>query len=144
MSGDEDTLDLELRSLTLQLQQVQLEQERLERKLKRVQAQLRKRDQQRGQEAAPAVSGEQQAYLGKRANTDTHVKIQEEWVGLCRERPFIGPPQVGDKVRILNPKAGQVNIGTITGYCSDGKLKILTLDNVIVTRWTKNVNLLQS
>lgn len=84
MSGDEDTLDLELRSLTLQLQQVQLEQERLERKLKRVQAQLRKRDQQRGQEAAPAVSGEQQAYLGKRANTDTHVKIQEEWVGLCR------------------------------------------------------------
>ena len=33
-------------------------------------------------------------------------------------------PQVGDKVRILNPKRNQKNKGVVRNFCRDGKVRI--------------------
>ena len=49
-------------------------------------------------------------------------------------------PEKGDHVRILNPKRGQCNIGIIIDFCNNGKVKILTDKNTIITRLPKNVH----
>ena len=48
-------------------------------------------------------------------------------------------PKVGDFVRIINPKAGQPNKGSIEGFCADGKAKVHCAQNVIITRQIKNL-----
>ena len=49
-------------------------------------------------------------------------------------------PELGDRVRILNPKKGQRDVGVVVAFCSDGKLKIHTDHDTILTRLPKNVN----
>ena len=42
-------------------------------------------------------------------------------------------------MRILNPKKGQYNVGIIVDFCNDGKVKILTDENTIITRLPKSM-----
>ena len=48
-------------------------------------------------------------------------------------------PGIGDYVRIINPKPGQSNRGTIESFCADGKAKIRSDRNIIITRQPKNL-----
>ena len=41
-------------------------------------------------------------------------------------------PEIGDLVRIINPKTGQPNKGTIEGFCADGKAKIRCARNIVI------------
>ena len=52
---------------------------------------------------------------------------------------FVIIPRVGDKVLIINPQKGQDKTGVVEGFCSDGKLKILTKRGKQITRLPKNV-----
>ena len=58
-----------------------------------------------------------------------------------KERAYddVNSSEIGDEVRIVNPKPGQHNQGTVEGFCVDGKLKIRTKQGKIVTRQPKNV-----
>ena len=66
------------------------------------------------------------------ANNKTKSIIEKELVYDGKNLPVRG-----DQVRILNPKRDQLNKGVIVGQCVDGKLKILTDNNSIVTRLPK-------
>lgn len=140
MSVTEDTLDLDLREITLQLQQVKLEQERLERRLHRAQERLRERDERLVEERIQGTSAHRRG--SHSCHNNNNVEAQVVWIPARRERAYEDSlrPKRGHQVRILNPKVGQRNVGVITGFCADGKLKIRTTNDVIITRWAKNVH----
>ena len=48
-------------------------------------------------------------------------------------------PQIGDFVRIINPKPGQENCGTIEGFYKDGKVKIRTKKGLVIRRLPHNI-----
>ena len=48
-------------------------------------------------------------------------------------------PEIGDYVRIVNPKTGQTKRGTAEGFCADGKAKVCCAKNIIITRQAKNL-----
>ena len=143
----ENDLDLEVRALILQLQQLKVEQERLERKLNRAQEQIRRRG--RG-----SAEGKTQGAVGTRPPSPVPSHLPSHVFEQNQDRTYIvrnglrvrehtysktDPPEKGDQVRILNPKKGQCNVGLIVDFCNNGKAKILTDQNTIVTRLPKNL-----
>ena len=48
-------------------------------------------------------------------------------------------PEVGDSVRIINPRLGQCDGGIIQGFCRDRKAKIYTSVGTVITRHPKNL-----
>ena len=151
----DNDLDLEVRKITLQLQQLKVEQERLERQLSRVQARIKRRDRESAEGTA------QGAAKGKNRSTTvaepvlSHTveinqgqhKVRNRFVFAGNDNHVLGeysyskavPPAVGDRVRIRNPKKGQRDVGIVVDFCSDGKLKIRTDRDDIITRLPKNV-----
>ena len=141
----DNDLDLEVRAITLQLQQLKVEQERLERKLNRVQEKIRHRG--RG-----SAEGKTQGAVGARPPSPVPSHVPSQAFKQEQDRTYIvrnglrvqehtysktDPPEKGDQVRILNPKKGQCNVGLIVDFCNDGKAKILTDQNTIITRLPK-------
>ena len=143
----DNDLDLEIRALTLQLQQLKVEQERLERKLNRAQDQIRRRG--RG-----SAEGKTRGAVGTRRPSPVplHIPSQpsqpSQVIEQKQDRTYYirnglrvqehtysrtDPPEKGDQVRILNPKKGQCNVGVIIDFCNDGKVKVLTDQNMIIT-----------
>ena len=59
----------------------------------------------------------------------------------CREHAYGNEvsPKRGDRAQILNPRKDQLNVGTVTSFCVDGNIKIITNNNSIVTQLKKNV-----
>ena len=151
----EPDLDLEVRSITLQLQQLKVEQERLERQLARVQTKIRRRDREAAEgttQGATKVINRStivtEPVLSHAVETNQEQQAVNNKFKLGRvshivqERPYSKTvrPEVGDHVRILNPKKGQRDVGIVYDFCSDGKLKIRTDRGTILTRLPKNVN----
>ena len=137
----DNDLDLEVQALTLQLQQLKVEQERLERKLSRAQELIRYRGH-------GSAEGKTQGAIGTRPPSPVPSHVPSQTFEQNQDRTYIIPnglrvrehtysktdlPEKGDQVRILNPKKGQCNVGVIIDFCNDGKAKILTDQNTIIT-----------
>ena len=143
----DNDLDLEVQALTLQLQQLKVEQERLERQLSRVQNKIRRWGRKSAEgKSQGAVKTSRTSPVQSHVPSQVFEQSQGRQItrnGLwVKEYTYsrIDAPEKGDHVRILNPKKGQCNIGIIIDFCNDGKVKILTDKNTIITRLPKNVH----
>ena len=151
----DNDLDLEVRKITLQLQQLKVEQERLERQLNRVQARIRRRDRESAEGTAqgagkgknrsttvaePVLLHTVEINQGQHTVRNSFLFSRDDHRVLENSYSKVVPPAKGDRVRIKNPKKGQRDVGIVVNFCSDGKLKIRTDRDDIITRLPKNVN----
>ena len=74
----------------------------------------------------------------RRQETREERLIRRDLIMNSRE-DFVIVPRLGDVVLIINPKKGQSRTGVVEGFCSDGKLKIVTNNGKKITRLPKNV-----
>ena len=156
--SDED-LDLEVRKITLQLKQLKVEQERLERQLNRVQSKIRRRDcgsaegkTQGANNASPRNNKIADSVVSKPTeenNKREHDHRNKRNLYYLKRTDFrvleypytkVVKPEIGDRVRILNPKKGQRDVGIVVAFCKDGRLKIRTDRDDMITRLPKNLN----
>ena len=52
---------------------------------------------------------------------------------------FLKKTEIGNFVKVLNPKPGQEKCGTIEGFYKDGKVKIRTNKGLIIRRLPHNI-----
>lgn len=132
MNDRDQELDFKIRDITEQLLQLRIQQERLERRLNRIQTGIDERG--RGNRGRPDAN----AQRAERPRNNNNIHRNQN---ITRETTYNESitPEVGDNVRIINPKQGQEHSGIINGFCRDGKVKILTNSGVIITRLPKNV-----
>ena len=156
--SDED-LDLEVRKITLQLKQLKVEQEKLERQLNRVQSKIRRRDRctaEGNTHGANRESPRNNVIADSIVSKSTEENNRREHERRTKQNPYyfqrtdfrvleypytkVVKPEIGDRVRILNPKKGQRDVGIVVAFCKDGRLKIRTDRDEMLTRLPKNVN----
>ena len=140
MSNDDKDLDLEVRKLTLQLQQIEVEQERIQRQLRRVQGQIKERNERASGENVQGSDKLNKAELWSNHRSRQPQRHQQPQRRFERPYDSVTSPRRGDWVRILNPRQEQLNIGVVVGFCTDGKVKVQTSDNNILTRQVRNVH----
>ena len=143
MIDKNNDLDLEIRAINLQLEQVKIEV-RQERELKRIQSKLEQRNQRQVEDNIQGACRKRESWSRNQLSPST-VDIKNKTKSIVETELAYGEKillEKGDKVRILKPKHGQLNRGVIVGQCVDGKIKILTDNNTIVTRLPKNMHLL--
>ena len=128
MRNRDENLETELTTITEHLVQLRIQQDRLERRLTTIQEQIGTRD--RG--VNPPSKGVDQHH---------HDRTNNNIVNVAREIEYNNSdntPNIGDNMRIVNPKRGQQRFGVIVGFCRDGKLKVQTANREIITRLPKN------
>ena len=116
---DDTTIDEHINQLTRVLQRLELQHEQISAELRNTRERLQALQSQANTRTAVAVPVLHDDKEGRH--------YTQEW-----------PPRMNDRVRILNPKQNQGHTGTISGFCSDGKVKIRTHSGVII-RATKNI-----
>ena len=138
---EDNELLLELQLLTSQLEQTRIQQDLIEKKLANVWNQLHIKEAV-SSTVDDIFSGEPKYQLSNRNNpkrlTQETVTSKVKFI----EEPLYTSdniPQVGDSVRIINPKPGQCDRGTVKGFCRDGKVKIYTVVGSTITRKPKNL-----
>ena len=143
MKGKGESLTSEITHITNQIRQLKLQQQQLEDRLVQVQHELERKPEHtthRGVAHYHIIddgSTERIVVKAKRPLIDRRrksIKAHKEYA-----YDSVNSPEIGDEVRIVNPKPGQHNQGTVEGFCTDGKLKIRTKQGKIVTRQPKNV-----
>ena len=134
--------DDEIQELTSRITQLHIQQQRLEQRLTRVQRRIEgerveaRHEQSRrtgiDREAQPQIVEERRP--NDRGVTSTVIWHQ-------RERVYNATfePQIGDRVRIINPRNGQHPWEAVQGYCRDGKQKIYSNQGQLITHMPKNV-----
>ena len=141
MKGD---LEKELIQINKQLVRLRLQQQHLEKRLKEVQDQIADENE---------TEVEAEGIIHYRVVTKSQLPRKPRGTRVPGHRPRyttaiitgdaaydgVKTLRIGDFVRIINPKAGQPNKGTIKGFCADGKAKICCAGNVIITRQIKNI-----
>ena len=139
----------EIQYITLQIAELWLNQIRLDRRLDNVQRRLGAEQHddpgpRRGTRNRRAVRADNNRDRS-RVNTSVvnEVEVTRGRVRKQTELEYTTTivPQIGDRVRIINPRRGQCPRGTVQGFCADDKLKIFTDNGSVVTRMAKNVRL---
>ena len=139
-------LEKKLININKQLIRLTLQQERLERRRREVQEQI----DNEGQVEVEAegiihyriVKQAQTQRKKNPCNVRNHARgPRYRTATITGEAGYDGDvvPSIGDLVRIVNPKSGQPNEGSIQGFCADGKAKVRCSGNVIITRQIKNL-----
>ena len=147
MKDKKEDLISKVTQLTKKLTQLGIQKRRLEDRLTRVQRKLEHKSS-----AYPTDPDQRVAYyqvvkdgddehIVIRKRRATHTKQRQQPLKLAKERAYNREtlPEIGDKVRIVNPKPGQRDQGTVEGFYVDGKPKIRTGTNTVITRQPKNV-----
>ena len=124
MSDSDSKLDLELRTITTRLTELCIQQDRLERPLTRVETRPSERSERR------------RGRNPHRANAQEAVPNNVQYPEVQYNN--IATPKIGHRMQIINSRVGQERFGTIEGFCRDGKVKIRTVSEAIVTRLPKN------
>ena len=141
MSSRNDKLDLEreVERLTRKVDRLRLEQEIAERQLLLVQDSLTNGRTQRGTVEATDRRHHCRSTRSFRPEKveSTNIKIAKIKKELEYTRNNV--PEIGDVIRIINPRPGQEARGTIEDFCRDGKAKIRTPLGKIITRDIKNI-----
>ena len=135
-------LEKELAHINQQLVRLNLQQEQLARRQKEIQERIE--EEQQSESKIKGVIHYRIATKIQRPEKPRHVRKSEP---ISRRNIIIGEgeydddivPRIGDRVRIINPKAGQPNKGNIEGFCVDGKAKIRCERNILITRQIKNL-----
>ena len=137
-------LEKELIQISKQLIRLNLQQQQLEKQLKEVQDKIEQdsRDQfgDEGIIHYRVTSRNKVKEMYNNANTrDTRLRYSTVTIRHKKAYDESMLPRIEDYVRIINPKSGQPNRGTIEGFCADGKAKICCARNIILTRQSKNL-----
>ena len=141
--SEKKNIALEVDRLTNQLKRIKLEQEIVKQKLQLAKFYLQDTDL-----ITEAVDFKE--CVGSRVQRDTYNSVVHKSSkpttstvisrAMCELAYNITTlPEVGDIVRIINPKPGQECRGVIEGFCSDGKAKIRSNQGVLLTRLPKNI-----
>ena len=139
-----DNLEKELIQINKQLVRLRLQQQQLEKRLNQVQDQLADENEDEVEAEGiihyRVVAKNQRPRKPRVVRTPGH-RPRYTTAIITGDAAYEGAktPRIGDFVRIINPKAGQPNKGTIKGFCADGKAKVYCAENKIVTRQIKNL-----
>ena len=138
---EDNELILELQLLTSQLEQTRIQQELIEKKLAKVWNQLHTKEaisttiDDSFVSQPKYQSNKQTCFKRLRKETVTSkVKFTEEPLYTSDNIP-----EVGDSVRIINPKPGQCDRGIVKEFCRDGKVKVVTAAGSTITRKPKKL-----
>ena len=138
-------LEKVLIQISKQLIQLNLQQQRLEKRVKEIQRQIEQESRQQiGNKGMiihyRIVSGNRTEEASDSAEK-RDARLKYSTVTIKQEKAYDKSklPEIGDYVRIINPKTGQPNRETIEGFCTDGKAKIHCARNIVITRQTKNL-----
>ena len=137
-------LEKELIHISKQLIRLKLQQDRLYSRLKEVQQQI-EQDTQDKIETEGIIH--YRIVLSKKSKNATSGKkkldprLQYSTASIKREKGYddITVPEIGDYIRITNPKVGEPNKGIVEGFCVDGKVEIRCAYNILITRQPKNL-----
>ena len=138
---EDHELFLELQLLTSQLEQTRIQQELIEKKLAKVWNQLHTKEAKSTTiddsfASQPKYQPDKQTCVRRLTQETITSKVK------FTEKPLYTSdniPEVGDSVRIINPKPGQCDRGIVKGFCRDGKVKVFTVVGSTITRKPKNL-----
>ena len=134
-------LEKELIQISKQLICLNIQQQRLEKRLKEVQEKIEQDSRERvGDEGVIHYRIISRNNINETDN-NRHARLNYSTATISHEKAYDKStlPGIGDYVRIINPKPGQSNRGTIESFCADGKAKIRSDRNIIITRQPKNL-----
>ncbi len=124
-------LERQVEDITEHIEQLTIERQRLNNELEATIDELRR------------LRRTQRRHLRQHTETTRQARGIESPVVPERHYTTVERPRLGDHVRIINPRPGQLTTGVIQGFCSDGKVKVFRTGYTVVTRLPKNVALIR-